>query len=233
MMRLIQMSMACVAVLFAAPGQVRAGILSLGDDTFAAVSLDFAFPFFGTSYNQMFVGSNGFITFGSGDTTIVESVSEFLNKQPRIAGFWDDLNPGAGGIVDATGDANSMVVSFTGVPEFFNTGANTFSVTLFSNGNIDLTFGSMTSNDGIVGVSPGGGAVDPGPTDFSVRPGPHVMLGAVYEQFSPGFDLSGQTISFTAVPEPCSLVLFGIGASVAGVGTACRRRREKRQEVTV
>lgn len=232
-MRLIQMSMACVAVLFAAPGQVRAGILSLGDDTFAAVSLDFAFPFFGTSYNQMFVGSNGFITFGSGDTTLVESVSEFLNKQPRIAGFWDDLNPGAGGIVDATGDANSMVVSFTGVPEFFNTGANTFSVTLFSNGNIDLTFGSMTSNDGIVGVSPGGGAVDPGPTDFSVRPGPHVMLGAVYEQFSPGFDLSGQTISFTAVPEPCSLVLFGIGASVAGVGTACRRRREKRQEVTV
>lgn len=232
-MRLIQLSMACVAVLFAAPGQVRAGILSLGDDTFAAVSLDFAFPFFGTSYNQMFVGSNGFITFGSGDTTIVESVSKFLNKQPRIAGFWDDLNPGAGGIVDATGDANSMVVSFTGVPEFFNTGANTFSVTLFSNGNIDLTFGSMTSNDGIVGVSPGGGAVDPGPTDFSVRPGPHVMLGAVYEQFSPGFDLSGQTISFTAVPEPCSLVLFGIGASVAGVGTACRRRREKRQEVTV
>ncbi len=232
-MRAIQLAVACVAVLFAAPGQVRAGILSLSDDSFAAVSLDFAFPFFGTRYNEMFVGSNGFITFGSGDSNFTESVSSFLNSQPRIAGFWDDLNPGAGGIVDATGDANSMVVSFTGVPEFFADGANTFSITLFSSGNIDFTFGSMTSNDGIVGVSPGGGAVDPGPTDFSARSGPFLMTGAVYEQFSPGFDLSGQTISFTAVPEPCSLVLFGIGASVAGVGTARRRRREKRQEVTV
>jgi hypothetical protein len=72
MMRAIQLAVACVAVLFAAPGQVRAGILSLSDDSFAAVSLDFAFPFFGTRYNEMFVGSNGFITFGSGDSNFPE-----------------------------------------------------------------------------------------------------------------------------------------------------------------
>lgn len=36
----------------------------------------------------------------------------------------------------------------------------------------------------------------------------------------------------SAVPEPSSLALLGIGACVAGVGAACRRRREKQQEAT-
>lgn len=35
-----------------------------------------------------------------------------------------------------------------------------------------------------------------------------------------------------AVPEPSSLALFGIGACVAGVGAARRRRGEKKQEAT-
>jgi hypothetical protein len=34
-----------------------------------------------------------------------------------------------------------------------------------------------------------------------------------------------------AVPEPSSLALFGIGACVAGVAAAYRRRREKKQTV--
>lgn len=37
----------------------------------------------------------------------------------------------------------------------------------------------------------------------------------------------------SAVPEPSSLALFGIGACVAGLGAARRRRREKQQEATV
>jgi hypothetical protein len=36
----------------------------------------------------------------------------------------------------------------------------------------------------------------------------------------------------SSVPEPSSLALFGIGACVAGVGTARRRRRECEQEAT-
>jgi hypothetical protein len=36
----------------------------------------------------------------------------------------------------------------------------------------------------------------------------------------------------SAVPEPSSLALFGIGACVAGIGAACRRRREKHREAT-
>ena len=35
-----------------------------------------------------------------------------------------------------------------------------------------------------------------------------------------------------AVPEPSSIVIFGIGAYVAGIGAVRRRRREKQQETT-
>ena len=38
--------------------------------------------------------------------------------------------------------------------------------------------------------------------------------------------------SVSAVPEPSSLALFGIGACVAGIGAARRRRREKHQDAT-
>ncbi len=39
-------------------------------------------------------------------------------------------------------------------------------------------------------------------------------------------------LSATAVPEPSSVALFGLGACIAGVGVARRRRREKCQVVT-
>ena len=37
----------------------------------------------------------------------------------------------------------------------------------------------------------------------------------------------------SAVPEPTSLALFGIGAVVAGVGAARRQRRDKKLAATV
>lgn len=40
------------------------------------------------------------------------------------------------------------------------------------------------------------------------------------------------SVSSGAVPEPTSLAIFGIGASVAGIGAARRCRREKQHEAT-
>jgi len=42
----------------------------------------------------------------------------------------------------------------------------------------------------------------------------------------------GVNASMTAVPEPSSIAIFGIGAYVAGIGAVRRRRREKQQETT-
>lgn len=177
---------------------VRGTVLTLGDDASAEVGLAFSFPFQASSYASVFVNSNGNLTFGSGDTDFSESAAELLSDQPRIAALWDDLSPNSGGLVVVDGNASFWTVSFLGVPEFSATGANTFSITLEPSGRVTIAYGSVTALDGIAGVSPGGGAVDPGETDFSAG-GPFPVLGTTYEQFTGAvdpFDLTGRVLVF-------------------------------------
>ena len=176
---------------------INATVLSLGDDDTTEVPIGFTFPFQGDSYDTVWVNSNGNITFGSGDTDFSESVSEFLNEQPRIAPLWDDLSPNNGGLVLAGGDASSFTVAFVEVPEFFATGANSFVVTLTDTGEVSIAYGAISANDGLAGVTEGGGAADPGATDLSAG-GPFPVIGTVYEIFggvNPN-DLSDETLDF-------------------------------------
>ena len=171
-------------------------LLTLPDDGFVEVSLDFSFPYQGNNWNSVFVNSNGNLTFGSGDTDFSESVGEFLNDQPRIAPLWDDLNPAAGGFVSADGSiSNEMTVYFQDVPEFIATGANSFSVTMRSDGTVTVSYTGVDSVDSIVGVTPGGGLPGgPGAVDLSTSP-TWSATGTTYEQFSGGnpFDLDLST----------------------------------------
>jgi hypothetical protein len=172
-------------------------ILSLGDDSSQEVTLGFDFPYQGGSYSSVFVNSNGNLTFGGGDTDFSESVSEFLAELPRIAPLWDDLSPNQGGLVLVESDAGSLTISFIGVPEFFASTGNTFSVTLASDGSVGIDYGAVAAADGLVGVTEGGGAADPGATDLSAG-GPYSATGTTYEQFTSGspFDLSDGSLDF-------------------------------------
>ncbi|HSR68373.1 MAG TPA: pre-peptidase C-terminal domain-containing protein [Acidobacteriota bacterium] len=173
-------------------------VLDLGDDDFEEVALDFSFPFQGGNFNSVFVNSNGSLSFGAGDIDFSESVTEFLGGPPRIAPLWDDLSPNNGGLVLFEGDANSASVTFQNVPEFFSTGANNFTVTLDSSGDITIDYGSVTAVDGIVGVTPGGNIPGgPGAVDLSAAGGLSAS-GSTYEQFTFGnpFDLAMMSIIF-------------------------------------
>jgi len=170
-------------------------VLSLGDDDSEEVALGFTFPFQGGSYTDVFVNSNGNLTFGTGDTDFSESVGELLNDQPRIAPLWDDLSPNNGGAVTVEFGSGSATVSFDGVPEFVSTGANTFSVTMDSSGDYSIAYGAVSALDGLAGSTEGGGAVDPGETDLSGG-GPYNKAGTTYEQFTGDNDIAGETLVF-------------------------------------
>ena len=172
-------------------------LLPLGDDSSFEVNLGFSFPYQGANYSSIFVNSNGNITLGGGDTDFSESVSEFLNELPRIAMLWDDLSPNQAGSVIFEGDANSATVTFDGVPEFFAATTNTFSVTLGANGSVSLDYGAVAAADGLVGVTQGGFAINPGETDLSAGGGFSVN-GTTYELFAFGdaFDLGGSSVDF-------------------------------------
>ena len=72
--------------------------------------------------------------------------------------LWDDLNPANGGTIRyATSFADRVVVTFNDVPEYSDTGSNTFQCELFFDGVIRLSWLGVDSNDNIVGLSAGGG----------------------------------------------------------------------------
>jgi len=172
--------------------------LDLGDDTSVEVDLPFTFPYQGSSWTSVWVNSNGSLTFGSGDSDFTESVAELLSDQPRIAPLWDDLSPNNAGTVSVGFGASAVTVSYVGVPEFTTTGSNTFSVTLHSDGTVDVDYGAVSALDAIVGVTQGGGAANPGETNLSAG-GPFSAVGTTYEQFTGAgdpFDLSGAGLTF-------------------------------------
>ena len=174
-------------------------ILDLGDDDYEELPIGFGFPYQGTTWASVFVNSNGSLTFGGGDTDYSESVYEFLGELPRIAGLWDDLRPPSGGTITATAESDSLTIAFDGIPEYYSTGSNTFSFTLHSSGDVVITYGAVSASDGLVGVTEGNGAADPGETDLSAASGLSAD-GTTYELFTYGdpFDLSGSTLIFEA-----------------------------------
>ncbi len=177
--------------------EIEGTLLTLGDDNSVQVPLGFSFPFQGSDYGSVFVNSNGNLTFGSGDSDFSESIAELLNDQPRIAALWDDLSPNAGGLVIVNGDASSWSVTFDGVPEFAASSTNTFTVTLRSSGQVEIEYGAVAALDGLVGVTPGGGAANPGQSDLSTSID-WPVAGSTFQLFTFGnpFDLDFSLLRF-------------------------------------
>ncbi|HSR53493.1 MAG TPA: hypothetical protein VLV83_21930 [Acidobacteriota bacterium] len=172
-------------------------LLSLGDDDFVEVDLGFSFPFQGSSYDSVWVNSNGSLTFGAGDPDFSPSVSEFLNEQPRIAPLWVDLSPNQGGLIITQRTAGSTTIAFQGVPQFNQADNNNFAVTLSDDGNISVEYGEVDASFGLAGISQGGGAADPGETDLSAA-GSLSANGTAYELFTffNVFDMASQSLFF-------------------------------------
>jgi hypothetical protein len=194
--------------------------LPLRDESSIELSLPFTFSMCGTRYHEVFVNSNGTLTFGTPVIDFSESVPEFLGGPPQIAGLWDDLDPGSRGRIYFTEDRGDITVHFEDVPEFGGAGgpigSNTFSITLKrALDQITLRYGSLTIADGLVGVSCGG-AITSGfetPVDLSALAERFrinlLFQPAVFERFvaptptSPGSpnDLANLTLRFTPTTD--------------------------------
>ena len=138
--------------------------LTLSDDSFVPVTPggDNQVFIYGSAYSTVYVGSNGFVTFGEGDTDWSETVEEHLAAPPRVAAFWDDLDPSQGGQVSYEQRVDRLVISWDGVPEHNVTSSISVQLQLFFNGNIVLCYRTVEPLSGLVGLSAGTGY----PTDF-------------------------------------------------------------------
>lgn len=133
----------------------------LGDDDARLVALPFAFPFYGSSYSQVFVNSDGNLTFGESDTASTDrSLGRMTAGPPRISALFRDLDPSqAPQSVRVRSEAGRFVVSWVAVPEYRESGTGplqTFQLRLFPDGRIEFAYSSITTQEAVVGISPGG-----------------------------------------------------------------------------
>ncbi len=135
--------------------------LGLTDDSNGNAPIGFTFNFYGTGFSNVFVGSNGFITFGAGSNVLANgAIPSAAVPNNAIYAMWDDLNPGAaGGVFYQTlgtpGVDQRFIVQWDQVPQFGIADSNTFQIVLFENGNAEIRYGAIsafTDADVTVGV---------------------------------------------------------------------------------
>ncbi|WP_042724213.1 M36 family metallopeptidase [Chthoniobacter flavus] len=129
--------------------------LPLSDDSYALVTLTGAqVSLYGTTYSSFYVGSNGYITFNSGDSTYSESLSAHFNR-PRISALFRDLNPGTGGTVSWKQLSDHVAVTWQNVPEFGTSNSNSFQIELYFDGRLRITCLNIAASTGLIGLSQG------------------------------------------------------------------------------
>ncbi len=163
-------------------------VLTLADDDTREIPLGFPFTFYGNTYASVFVNSDGNLTFTGGDVaTTPRDLSRFLTGVPRIAPFFDDLNPAEGGQVTYSAEAGRFVVSWTDVPECCLpaiTPKSTFQVSLFPDGGVEFAYGTVSANDAVVGISPGAFTGAAEIVDLSATDGTETIELPIAEVFS-------------------------------------------------
>ena len=144
--------------LYDMPGSdaVDAGIF---DDDFLKADMGDTFTFYGEDYTDVYIGSNGFVTFEEGDWDYSDNLNDHFAYK-RIAVLFDDMDPTEDGAVFYdTSTSGQISVTWWDVPQFGYYGedsGNYFQATMFfSTGVIYLTYMDIQTGDGLVGLSPG------------------------------------------------------------------------------
>ena len=130
--------------------------LTLGDDDSVPQAMAFPFELYGRRFTSLFVNSDGNLTFEEADHASTERGLERLaSGAPRIAPFFADLDPSAGGRVFLDNAPDAMTITWCAVPGFDLPQTMTVQAVLFANHAIEFRFGTADLGDGIVALSPG------------------------------------------------------------------------------
>ena len=107
--------------------------------------IGFNFCFFGQTYTQFWIGSNGWISFTGGQPTTFTSqpipTGNALVPKNCIMGPWQDWHPGIGGQIryqtSGVAPCRKLTVSWIGVPMFQCTGSQgTFHIVIYESSNV-------------------------------------------------------------------------------------------------
>jgi hypothetical protein len=167
--------------------------VTLTDDASTRVSLEFSFPFYGKTYSEVFVNSDGNVTFTEkDDASTARDVGRLVNGPPRARALLADLDPGSRGSVSVLSARDHLTVGWQGVPQYGQADANTFQVALWADGRLDFVYGQALSasiDEGVVGIAPGGAEGGLTAVDFATAAQAFGGAGALAESFRAENDL--------------------------------------------
>ena len=142
--------------------------LPLGDDTFNTVALTggATVKLYGASYGTLYVGSNGYVTFGAGDSSLSSATSEHFAYK-RIAALMMDLYPSTTAVTWRQ-LADRVAVTWQNVPVYGTSNSNSLQIEMFFDGRVRITILGIDATGGLIGLSNGAGVpVDFAESDFS------------------------------------------------------------------
>jgi hypothetical protein len=178
----------------------------------ANIPIGFSFPFYGTSFSTMSIGSNGVVYFentylGLSNSCIPGTPSYSMTQYRFIAHLWDDLAPNYQGGIYTQSFANYVVIEYYDIVPCCATGdGDTWQVILFRNGNILMQYKEL-SNQGLQ-------------SDFTVGIQNNPTTGLQYKCDAAGIPLaSGRAILFSPPTFSCGTVSQNILGSNTGFCT--------------
>lgn len=228
-------------------GSLVPGYAANDDNTFSAVTLPFTINYFGTTYSSIFVNNNGNATFGAGTSSFTPSPLNTQTTHPMIAPYWTDLDSrsdplgaivastGGSGVYFSTVSPDEVVMTwdrlgyfstnYSGRAQFQLVLRDPTSVIPTGEGMIGFFYGGVTGDNDVhsvtVGFGDGSSNINTG--EISLFSGLSSAVSASVNDQHFWFGLSGQGApepTPNGVPEPCTLLLFGIGL----VGMAAFKR---------
>jgi hypothetical protein len=132
------------------------------DGSVGPINLGFNFKFYENSYPQIYISTNGILTFGGGGTFARnEIIPVDITPNDLIAPFWDDLAVGSpfntGQVyyeLRGSAPARSFVVQWNAVTRRVGSGLLTFQAILFENGDIKFQYQTLAgeTNEATVGI---------------------------------------------------------------------------------
>lgn len=134
--------------------------VTLTDDAFQEVFLPAGriARFCGTNYTNLFINSNGNISFVSGDSGIPQTAALHYARR-RVAGLSYDLDPARGGTISyrviATAGQERTVVTYKDVKHYQINKVASFQIELWENGTVTITWLGSTILSGLCGISDG------------------------------------------------------------------------------
>jgi hypothetical protein len=138
--------------------------LSSTDEGYSGpLNLGFNFKFYGQSKSQIYISTNGFLTFSPLTENAYTNTALPTATTPNeiISPFWDDLDAKAPGTVHYKQIGNKFVIQWTNYQRYSGTASYTWQAVIYSSGKIMFYFKTMTGTlDGAsVGIENAAGTV--------------------------------------------------------------------------